>query len=417
MTEASQEKMPEKSRSFRRILSLVLLLLLVVAAFVYVPMWMDSYRRGQLQRLSLPELEQLTKNQPGNTEALYRLGVVYGREGRYPDAVRTFLAVLEKEPTRADVLNDLGVTYMLMERYYEALVAYQGALQIKPDYATAHANLGRLYLATKMPFSANRSLQRAIELDPRNLDTLCDLGEAGQQTLNLQQAEDAYKRALAINDQHAPAYIGLGRTYYSRGRLADAEEMIRKALTIEPESSVALMTLARIRLDKPGASDADLREAQEYLQRARKTDDRNPDIWYDMGRISLRQNQPAEAIEHLKQALILSPQHMGAMQQIERALRLAGRKAEADRVSRVMRERALREREEMRLEETVGRTPNDWDSQAKLAQLYTLSGKRGLAMLIVRRMQQEAPQHPALPQLQRALDAMQAQPNTPDSRP
>jgi tetratricopeptide (TPR) repeat protein len=392
----------------------VLLGVVLLALGVYASQGWSAYRQGQLKRMSRVELERLTLRQPQNLEARYRLGVAYAQEGRYPEAVREFLTVLEKEPARAETLNDLGVTYLLQERYYEALVSFQGALQLKPDFAAAYANMGRLHLATKMPFTATKELQKASELDSANVDVLCDLGEAFQQTLNFKSAVESYRRAIQINPRHVTAQIGLGRAYYSLGQMGEAEKAIQTALQQDPDAPLALLALARMRLDKPGSAEAEVNEARRLVERLLKADPHNPDAWQDLGRIALRQNKPAEAVEHLKKALAGAPQSNAVLHQLERALRLAGRTADADRTAKVMRERSLRDREETRLEEHISHHPEDWNAQAELGHIYAQSGKRGLALLITRRIQQAAPQHPALPELQRAVSQM---PTAPRPKP
>lgn len=375
---------------------------ILLAAAVYAPKLWERRQERQLSRMALPELETRARQQPADLKARYRLGLAYARDNRYREAVGEFMAVLEKDPVRPDVLNDLGVVYLLQDRYYEALVALQGALTARPNYAPAYANLGRLHLATKMPFTAVRELEKSVELDPQSVDTLCDLGEAYQRTLNLKSARDTYERALKIKPDHVAARIGLGRSLYSLAQYDAAEQTLNDALRLTPENPVILQTLGRIRLEK-SRTDADLIAAKELFQRAVKADPQEGEAWYDLGRVNLRLKQPGAAVEDLRRALQLDPQHTGTMHQLERALRAVGRISEADRVAKVHKERALREREELRLEEALARSPKDWDSAARLAELYIQSGKQGLAALTVRNLQEGAADHPKLPALTEAM--------------
>lgn len=360
-----------------------------------------------MKRMGMPELEALVRAQPDNTQARYRLGLAYAQDNRFREASQEFLAVLEKEPVRADVLNDLGVTYLLQERYYESLVALEGALTLKPDLATTHANLGRLHLATKMPFTAVRDLEKAVKLDPKRVHTLCDLGEAYQQTMNFKSAEKAYLQALRLDKSSVPAHLGLGRTYHSLAQYDLAERELATTLALVPEDPGGLMALARMRLDR-ATTPEDLRAVQELCRRVVKADQLNSEGWYDLGRVALRLGQAADAVRYQTRALQLAPQHMSALHQLERSLRAANRKAEADRVAKVFKERSLREREETHLEEVISRNPKDWDSQARLAELYLLSSKKGMAMLIMRRMQEGVPGHPKLPALVETLNRQNA---------
>jgi tetratricopeptide (TPR) repeat protein len=356
-----------------------------------------------MQRMSVPALETLVRQQPGNTQALYRLGMAYAHENRYHDATNTLLAVLDKDPVRADVMNDLGVVYLLQERYYESLTALNGALTARPNYAAALANLGRLHLATKMPFTAAGELERAVKSDPSDGGAWCDLGEAYQQTLNLQAAKRAYQSALALNGHSVRANVGLGKTEYSLAQYAEAEKTLNQALTLAPDDAQTLLTLARLHLEQ-AATDADLQSVQQLLDHAARVDPENPDIWYDQGRVALRRGKAAEAVDLLTKTLRMSPGHNAAMHQLERALRAVGRTADANRVARVFEARSLRDREETHLEEVVAHNPQDWDSQAQLTEIYLQSGNRGLALLVFRRMLQGAPHHPALPKIQHDLN-------------
>jgi tetratricopeptide (TPR) repeat protein len=314
------------------------------------------------------------------------------------------MPVLEREPVRADVMNDLGVTYLMQERYYESLTALNGALIARPNYAAAQANLGRLHLATKMPFTAVGELESAVKNDPSDIGTLCDLGEAYERTLNLQAAKRSYQAAVALDSRFLRAYVGLGKTEYSLAQYAEAEQTLNRALVLSPEDGQTLLTLARLHLEK-ATNDTDLQSVEQMLQHAARVDpDNNPDIWFDQGRVALRRGHAPEAIAFLTKALRISPTHNAALHQLERALRADGRTADADHVAAVFQERSLREREETHLEEAVAHNPQDWDAQARLAGIYLQSGKRGLALLLFRRLLEGAPNHRDLPQIRQALN-------------
>lgn len=415
MTPITQDNQTAVAKSPPRFkpLNLMLALVLVAGVGVFGMRGWNAYQDAKLQKMTLPELETVVKNQPSKSDARYRLGLAYARENKYSEAVKEFLAVLEqdKEPTAQtpDVLNDLGVIYLLQERYYESLVALQQALTLRPNFAAAYANLGRLHLATKMPFTATKELQKASDLDPNSLSILCDLGEAHQQTLNHDAAIQAYKKALSIDANHVPAHLGLGKVYYSEGKYEPATQELQAALKLAPDSAPAQMTLARIGIETAHTPE-ELQPAADLLQQALKTDPQNPDAWYDLGRVALKQKKPKEAIEHLKKALMYSPMHNGALHQIALALRADGRIAEADRTAKVQRERLLREREEMRLEEHIEHNPQDWAAQGQLATIYVMAGKRGLATLLVEKLKREAPTNPHLPALTRALSGQTAPP-------
>ncbi len=387
----------------RRIILTAILVLPIIAMAVFGRALYAKYEDSRLQKMSAADLDTVVKKDPKNTQALYRLGLALVRDNRYREATNAFLTVLEREPVRPDVLNDLGLTYLAQERYYESLIAFNGALAARPDYPAAYGNLGRLHLATKMPFTAVRELEHAVRYAPSDVSAICDLGEAYQKTLNLQAAKRSYQAAIRLNPRYLSAYVGLGQTEYGLAEYAAAGKTLNQALALAPDDTQTLLTLARMRMDE-ASSEAELGAVQKLLDRAARVDPDNAEVWYDRGRVALRQHQAGKAVEYLTRTLQMSPRHDAALHQLERALRAAGRSADANRAGKVFQEHALREREETHLEEVVSHHPQDWDSQARLVDIYLQSGQRGLALLVFRRILAAAPRHPALPQLRLELD-------------
>jgi tetratricopeptide (TPR) repeat protein len=370
---------------------------------LYAPAAWSAYHDWTLRRLDPSQLEAQVQSHPDDLAAMYRLGLAYSQADRQADATRVLLAVLQKDPVRPDVLNDLGVSYLLQERFYEASVALRAALEAQPGYAAAHANLGRLHLATKMPYTAVRELEQAARQQTRNVTTLCDLGEAYQATLNFRSAEGAYRRALAADSRSLSAHLGLGRTYISLARYPYAERELGAALALAPGDASALLAMGRLRVET-AAGDSDLQAARRLLEQGSRSDPQEPGAWFELGRVQARLKNPKKAIPLFVRALQLSPHHVGAMNQLARALRAAGRPADADRVAATLREMSLRNREVERLEETLQHSPNQWDGRARLAELYIRTGKYGLAALVCRQIQDGDPKHPRLPALRQALE-------------
>ncbi len=376
-----------------------LLAVLVVSTLFRV---VKAGAEARLRALSATELEARLRATPENSALRYALGQAYARANRHNDAAREFIAVLKREPARPDVLNDLGASYLLQERFYEALVALQAAVIAQPDYALAHANLGRLHLATEMPFTAVQDLERAHRQQPRNISISYDLGEAYQQTLNFRSAERAYLQALRLDPTYTPARVGLGRVLFSLTRYDEASRQLELALQADPRNASALLALARVRMEQNNTHDG-WEDALTLLVKAAEADSQMPEVHYELGRVSLRRGDAGAAIEYLKKALLLSPDHPGAMQQMGRALRLAGRTADARRLEAQLRHEALRSREEARLEERVHQFPEDWEAKAELCSLYLETGKTGLAALLLRELEQGAPALRQLPSLQTSL--------------
>jgi tetratricopeptide (TPR) repeat protein len=254
-----------------------------------------------------------------------------------------------------------------------------------------------------MPFTASRELATAVRLNPDDTEALCDLGVAYQRTHSFKGAEEAFQRALRLSPGLVKAHVGLGAVYTSMGRRDDAEKALVKALEYSPDDAAALVTLGAARLEK-AITTSDLAEARRLFERGARSDPSEHDAFVGLGKVDLRLERPAAAVANLERALSLSPQHMGALHQLERAYRAAGRTADADRAARLFRTRAFHDREESRLEEYIGHAPQDWDAKARLAELYIRSGKRDMAVLVYRQLKEGKADHPKLPILTRLLN-------------
>jgi tetratricopeptide (TPR) repeat protein len=389
-------------RRLRRLIGWSALCLSVLSVGLYGPDAWLAYQNRRLREMPLAALEKAVSEPGAGADAAYALGLRYVRENRLQDAVKAMLLANQKAPLRADILNDLGATYLVMDRYYECLVALQGAVLADPKFAPAHANLGRLHLSTRMPFTAMRDLETSVKLDSGSLAAWTDYGEAALRTLNYTTAEKAFRRALELKPDHVEALVGLGNTLFARARYPEAQEQIERALKLDAHHAGAMLARGRL-LVNTASGPQDLAAAAEVFRAVTREHDAVADGWYELGRVTLQMRRAAEAVELLKEALRRNGDHPGAMNQMERALRAAGRTADADRTAAVFKQRSLREREETRLEEHIARHPDDWDARANLAAIYLETGKRGLALLVIKQLKDGKPDHRLLPALEAKL--------------
>ena len=145
-----------------------------------------------------------------------------------------------------------------------ALASFDRAIRLKPDAVAALTNRGLVLQDMGLVDEAIRSYQTALRHDPDAPEALNNLGLALQDAGSLEEAVVAFDRALDSAPAFAAAHYNRGDALSELGRLDDAKFAIDAALAI----------------------DADLGEA--YCGR---------------GVVSLKQGNPAEAIEDLNRCL------------------------------------------------------------------------------------------------------------------
>jgi Flp pilus assembly protein TadD len=71
----------------------------------------------------------------------YNMGIIFGEQGNYNEAVKAFDYVLQHDPKDAEAWNNRGACLIELERYTEAEQSFENALKIRPDYEAAKENM------------------------------------------------------------------------------------------------------------------------------------------------------------------------------------------------------------------------------------------------------------------------------------
>jgi tetratricopeptide (TPR) repeat protein len=153
---------------------------------------------------------------PGNAEAMHRMGFIAGRRGDMDRALDLLTRSVERAPD-ADALFNLGTLHHRALRTEEAIVAYRRALALRPDFPDAEYHLSEALQGAGRLDEALAALDTLLGRHPhypagwrQHGDIEADLGRPGA-------AVHFYEMALALN----PA------DDLSRERLAAQEEAFR----------------------------------------------------------------------------------------------------------------------------------------------------------------------------------------------
>jgi tetratricopeptide (TPR) repeat protein len=149
-------------------------------------------------------------------DKLTTVGMLYGQNGRYADAIEPLQMAARLDPDSFEVHHNLGVTYFRLKRYAEARGPLEKAVELRPDFFGSNALLGAVLFALKDDERAYRSLEHAHQLNPADTDT----------------AELLAKTALVLAQRrHASEdYAGCARYLEVAASLRPSDETIRKRL-------------------------------------------------------------------------------------------------------------------------------------------------------------------------------------------
>jgi protein O-GlcNAc transferase len=108
---------------------------------------------------------------PSDPDKLTTLGMFYGQNGKYEEALAPLKRAAELDPDSFEVYHNLGVTYFRLRRPAEARAPLEKAVALRPDFFGSNALLGATLYTLKDDQAAWRVLHFAHQLRPNDSDT------------------------------------------------------------------------------------------------------------------------------------------------------------------------------------------------------------------------------------------------------
>ncbi len=255
----------------------------------------------------------------GNAQSHYRLGIIYGREGRAEEAITEYRRSVELDPAYEKARLNLGELLAVRGRPEEAEAQFRAAINLDPDYSKAHLNLGAL-LYRSGSTDGRVHLERAVALNPEYgkawlhlaaaslLDGKGGAGEAAARAVSLLPASDPARGAAVLLEVRIEEIMGIDRWRRSSGyggalpmetKEATVREILRDRENIEGLYRSAAST------GDPGAlylfgaylfRREGYAEAGAFFNRAADVAPDLPYLRFALGLIYLRSNDPGLAL-------------------------------------------------------------------------------------------------------------------------
>lgn len=259
------------------------------------------------------------------------------RQGRLPEAERSYRAVLAQAPGALDAYNLLGRLLTQTARAGEAVTMLRHAVDLAPNQAGIWLSYTEALLAAGQTEMAREAAETARRLAPRDGDVLFMWAEIQRISGAWEIAATGFRQVLAMRPQQAAAWLQLAACLRALHDLPGAVAAAERALSLAPqapechnnlgslsaakgEHSKALNAFDRaleLRPDYAAAminKAASLREmgrAQEALplaERAVQVTQGHPDSWAGLGQVRHGLGQLDLALAAYREALARRPQ-------------------------------------------------------------------------------------------------------------
>jgi tetratricopeptide (TPR) repeat protein len=194
-----------------------------------------------------------------------------------------------------------------------------------PQSAEDFVSLGKTYTQMELKGQAIEAYQKALELEPSNGDIKVALAYAYLFDQQLEKSLFLFQEIIQEHSQNVDALIGIGRIKKLQNHFTEAKEYYLQASSIDPhrqEIQTALTQLNELLLkeDKQQliekanhlVKEELFQEAIPIYQQLIKTDSREPDYVFQIGKLYVQLKQYSQAIEYLNRVLELKQDHEDA---------------------------------------------------------------------------------------------------------
>jgi tetratricopeptide (TPR) repeat protein len=195
----------------------------------------EAGRFDDAERICIAVLDR----DPDEFDAMRLLALLQHRAGRCIAALATYDRALALRPNHAETLSNRGNVLSDLQRFAEALASYDKALRIEPGFADAHYNRGLLLKGLKRFDDALASLDRALAICPEHAQAHNTRGNVLHELGRNEEALASYDKALAICPAFAQAHNNRGVALYRTRQFSEALASCDEAIAVRPDYAEA----------------------------------------------------------------------------------------------------------------------------------------------------------------------------------
>lgn len=225
------------------------------------------------------------------------LGIALYQLNRFEESASVLNEAVRQEPHSVEALTWLGMAQLSNAHPEWAVAALDRAYELNPKDANILAYRGRAHTQV-----AQQCFQKMYDLDPGSWQVHLALAELFSAAQQHEQAITEYKSALVEQNKNPDLYESLGLELQKLGRHDEAAKAYEQALQLHPHSAISLFNLGKIRIeeDDPANGIPLLRQAIEaHAQEA--------PAYYYLGYGLAAQGKNSEAAEWLEKSLAAHP--------------------------------------------------------------------------------------------------------------
>jgi tetratricopeptide (TPR) repeat protein len=156
---------------------------------------------------SVASIEIGSQEKHSLAEAYFRLGNLYGDEGKHAKATDAFSTAIGIYPYASHTYNNRGTSRLRLDEYLGAREDFDTAIKLDPEYSLAYNNRGILRALQEDYSGAIEDHTKAIELWPQYSNAYAMRGKVWNLIDKNDLALKDLTRSIELNPKHAIAYL------------------------------------------------------------------------------------------------------------------------------------------------------------------------------------------------------------------
>src|SRR5438552_9378049 len=254
-------------------------------------------------------LNSISSSEANAPDVQFRWATVQYHAGHFAQCQATLQPLVSSPAATPQMYNQLGWCYHRLNKPKEATESFEHAIALTPADESNYVDLIKvLETHNFLPVALDAS-NRAATLFPKSAAVFNLKGSIESRLSQFTDAITSYKHSVEVQSSDSESWLGLGRAQASSGLLADATSTFTTAIERFPNEARLKMVYAEMLLNHTDAADrtSSIR-AEKLLRKAIARDPNNPEAFFELGKIELRDARLTDACQHLERAVKLLPQ-------------------------------------------------------------------------------------------------------------
>ncbi len=221
---------------------------------------------------------------------------------RYDEAEKLYLEWSQKEPREKEWLMGLARNYTLQNQPDKALKTYEQVLSIQPDDAVVMDSLAALYYYGGQYAKSLEYSRKALKINPKNANFYYNIGFTYQKIKQEKESEASFNKVLELEQDSAIVKLVQAQKALKAKEWKKAEELSAQAQVQDPQLADAYYYRG-LALYGQGRFVA----AQLQMEESIRIENRDPEYFYQLGRILIAQDKQKAGEKAFAQAALLNP--------------------------------------------------------------------------------------------------------------